>query len=254
MIRNLILYFILIPSSLIGRAETFPPFENQLINDFAKILNASQKEALTQKLIAFNDSTSTQIAIVTINSLSEFTDNPIEEFGVRLAQEMKIGQGDKDNGVLILVAKNDRKVTIQTGYGVEAVIPDGVAGSIIRNIIRPNFRNENYYKGLDEATDAIMKYTTGEFTADDFEDEDSDFPWAFFIMLIIFFGFIWLRGFKKRAYEDYTGRGYRRGSPWYWGGFGGGSGGSWGGGSRGGGGFGGFGGGGFGGGGASGSW
>lgn len=228
-----------------------PSSPPRLVNDFGGMIDANGVQELEAKLLAFNDSTSTQIAIVTVPSLGDY---PVEEYGIRLARKWKIGQKDKDNGILILLAKQERKIDIQTGYGVGQYISDIDANRIIRELMVPNFKNGDYFTGLDLATDRMILLLGGGFVADS-KNTDDQFPiWVFFlilIILIIFIRFASKNNGGNSGPQTYSGRGYRRSSPppFFGGGFGGGGfGGSSGGG------FGGFGGGGFGGGGASGDW
>jgi len=164
MIRHLFFILpVLVCSFSFGQDFPERPNPPKLVNDFANILGDREELTLEQKLVAYNDSTSTQIAVVTINSLKG---NDIGEYSFLLAEKWGIGQKGKDNGVLILVALEDRKMFIATGYGMEGVIPDALAKRIIENYMKPNFRNNNYYKGINEATSVIMGLASGEFTAD----------------------------------------------------------------------------------------
>jgi len=170
-LKQMVRFLFLILSLLVysfSFGQDFPERPNppKLVNDFANILGDGEELRLEKKLLAYNDSTSTQIAVVTINSLNG---NDIGDYSFRLAEKWEIGQKGKDNGVLMLVAMEDRKMFIATGYGLEAVIPDAFAKRIIENYMMPNFRNNNYYKGIDEATSVIMGLASGEFTADQIE-------------------------------------------------------------------------------------
>lgn len=231
--------------------EILPP-SGQWVTDRADVLTASEEQALTTRLRAYADTTSTQIIVVTLPTLGGAD---IALYTTELGQQWGVGQQDTDNGAVILVARDDRDVFIATGYGLEGAIPDAVASRIVRNILVPNFRQNRFYAGLSSAADALMQAAAGEYTADAppmaYEEEDSgDNATLIFILIIIaYFVVTGLRGGGRGG----GGRRYRsRGGPpvIIWGG--GGSGG-FGGGGFGGGGFSG-GGGGFGGGGAGGSW
>ncbi|MFD2033559.1 TPM domain-containing protein [Belliella marina] len=143
----------------------FPEIPNppKLVNDFSKTLSDSQVQTLESKLVAYNDSTSSQVTIVLVNSIGPYD---ISDYAFQLGDQWGIGRKDKDNGVLILAAMKDRKVFIATGYGMEGVIPDALAKRIVDQLIVPNFRTENYYAGLDKATDMIFKLASGEYDAD----------------------------------------------------------------------------------------
>lgn len=230
-----------------------PSASEGLVLDQTKTLTPEQESTLEQKLIAYDKSTSNQIAIVLIPSLNG---NSVEDVALGILRGWGVGgQADKDNGVVILVAKNDRKVRIEVGYGLEGAVTDYTASSIIQNTILPNFKSGDYYRGLTEAVDEIMKAAEGRYKAPEGYGKKKGLKsWQ---ILLIILG-IWIilgifgRGGRGGGYASR--RGYRGLSgPTWWGtgtGWSGGGGGGW----SGGGGFGGFGGGGGGGGGASGSW
>ena len=232
-------------------AQDFPAAPNppRLVNDFANMLTEAEAQALESKLVAFDDSTSSQIAIVTVNTINGYD---VSDYAFRLAEDWGIGQQGKNNGILILVALDDRKMFIATGYGVEASVPDVVAFRIVDRILKPNFRNEDYYQGLDEATNRLMGLISGEFEAEPEESGKSGF--MFFMILLLFIVVIIIISRRGGGKGGNRGRGggffppiVTLGNPYR-------SGSSWGDFSGGGGSFGGFGGGSFGGGGAGGSW
>lgn len=235
-------------------ARPSPP---RLVNDYINLLSPEERNRLERKLVAYNDSTSTQIAIVIERSLEG---NEIVDYTQRLSEQWGIGDKQKDNGILIYVAFDDRKLRISTGYGVEGFLTDAMSKRIIDNVISPAFREQNYYNGLDRATDIIFQLGSGEYKADS-SDEDSILP--FMLMLFLLILFIVIVANSKGGGGNDDGGYYRGGRYQGRGGSGGwvimpggggwtGGGGNWSGG--GGGGFGGFGGGSFGGGGASGGW
>ena len=127
--------------------------------DRAGLLSQSEAQALTQKLKALEDRQGSQVAIVIMPNIGGL---PIEDFSIRLVEKWKLGRAGVDDGVLILIAQEERKIRIEVGYGLEGPIPDAKANRIIENIITPNFRNGDYYAGLDEATDAIIALIDGE--------------------------------------------------------------------------------------------
>ncbi len=235
------------------------PNPPRLVNDYVQILAPVEREALEQKLVAYDDSTSTQIAIVIERSLEG---EAIFDYSYELATSWGIG-GPEDNGLLIYVAVSDRKIFIQTGYGVEGFLPDAMIDRIIKNIIVPAFRENRYYKGLNEATDVIIQLGSGEYKNENPGQKGEGFPplaaLIIIVVLIIIIYSLFNNGgdgggyYGGGRYDDYH-RG--RGGGWIFlpgGGFGGSrGGGGFGGGSSGG--FGGFGGGDFGGGGAGGEW
>ena len=235
-------------------ARPDPP---KLANDFADMLTPEQEHALEAKLVAYNDSTSSQVAVVTIQSLDGYD---ISEYALALGRKWQVGGKEFNNGVIILVSKQDRKARIEVGYGLEGAVPDITAKSIVDNAITPNFKNEDYYRGLDQATDLIIKAAAGEYKAPQgYGKKNSKGIGAGAIIFILIMLFLFSgRGGKGRGGGMMSRRGYGNiGAGWILGSLLGGSGrggGGWSGGGGGGGGFGGFGGGSFGGGGASGSW
>lgn len=234
-----------------------PKVETSLY-DYINLLTPSQKNALETKLVRYADSTSTQIVIAIISSTKG---EDISLLGAQWGQKWGIGQADEDNGILIILAKDDRHVDINTGYGIEYRITDLMAERIINRIMIPEFKAGSYYSGLDKGADAIFEALNGEFKEDRDFSEEKGFPIEPIIILIFIIIFIALSAKKNGGGGKNGGR--KSGSSLLdfiilsnmgrTGGFGGGS--SGGGSFGGGGGFGGgFGGGGFGGGGASGSW
>jgi uncharacterized protein len=220
-----------------------PPDPPKLVNDFTNTLTPQQVEALESKLYQYDDSTSNQIAVVIVPSTDGYS---IEDAALELGRNWGVGSKEFNNGVVLLVAKEDRKMTIQVGYGLEGAVPDVVAKSIIDDIITPNFKEGNYYRGIDLGTDNIIKAAEGRYKApENYGNRKKDrIPVGAIIVIIIILLIIF--GSASSGGGTYVSRG----------GFGGWSGRGWSGGgsSGGGGGFGGFGGGSFGGGGASGSW
>lgn len=247
--------FIFLFAFILGQAQDFPePMRpKRIVNDFTNLLTPQQQAALEQKLRAFNDTSSTQIAVVTVPSLNGYAPN---DYAQRLAEKWGIGQKGKDNGILLLVKpktpREKGQVAIAVGYGLEGVVPDAIASRIIRNELLPAFQEGHYYNGIDKATQVLMDLTGGEYTAEQYAKRNSDGGIAW---LLIPFGLIFILPlFFRRRHGFTTGsRGKDGFPPIFFGGFGGG-GSSFGSFSGGGGSFGGFGGGSFGGGGASGSW
>lgn len=256
-IRRVLFLLIIIFFATVLRGKDIPQRPNAAIADYISLLNASQKRSLENKLKIFNDTSSSAIVIV-IDDSTQGED--IFDYSYRLATKWGIGNKGKDNGVLMYIAFNDRKIFIQTGSGLEGALPDAVLKRIIENVITPAFRQNDYYGGLDKSVDIMMGLISGEFTADEFVKDDTEIVGTIFIIifLLIFIVIaILIYKCKKRGdcndgggYYD-KGR-YNTGGGWLIGGSG--FGGSSGGGGFGGGGFGGFSGGGFSGGGAGGGW
>jgi uncharacterized protein len=260
---KIICSFLLVMAFVAGYAQQIPSRPNppRLVNDLAGVLSSSEEQQLEQQLIAYDDSTSNQVAIVLIKTLNDY---PIEEYATRLFREWGIGNKKTNNGVLILAAMDDRKIRIEVGYGLEGAIPDITANRIIEEDLKPNFRSSDYYGGLKEAADHVIKAAAGEYKAPQgYRNRGSGKGGGIGFGAIVFI-IIMIIIFSRRGGGGGGGYMSRRGSSWL--GplilgsmLGRGSGGDWGGGGGGwsgggGGGFGGFGGGSSGGGGASGSW
>ena len=229
--------------------------KQSLVNDFANVLTPDQKQALENKLVALDDSTSTQIAVVIVPTVGSYS---ISDYNVELGRAWGVGGKQSNNGVVLLIAKEDRKLDITVGYGLEGALPDVVSKSIIDDIIVPNFKGNDYYRGIDEGTNAIIKAVKGEYHVARKKSGNGGIPAGKVIVIIIIILFLLLRsGGGNNKGGTFMSRRGARGlpGPIFWPIGGGGGGGGWGGGSSGGGGgFGGFGGGSFGGGGSSGSW
>ena len=237
-----------------------PPAGQQTsLYDYYGLLNPTQKSNLEQKLIRYSDSTSTQIVIAII-ATTEGED--VQFLGANWAHAWGIGQAKEDNGVLVLLARDDRRIAINTGYGVEEFLTDALSKRIIERIIIPEFREGDYYAGLDKGADAIFQVLSGQFTAPPKGGGGNEFPLESLLPFIIFFIIIIILASRKNRGGGGKGGGRQRGMD-IWdmiilsnmgrsssrGGWGSGGGGFGGGGFGGG-----FGGGGFGGGGASGGW
>jgi len=257
--KKLIVALFLLTTSMIGFAQDFPAKPNKLVNDYTGTLSSAQLQQLEQKLVAFDDSSSTQIAIAVLKSVGDYD---INEYTLELGRKWGVGSSGKNNGIMIVVALGDRKISIQTGYGLEGVLPDIYAKRIIENEIKPNFKAGNYYQGLDAGTDAIIKYTKGEYKNENPKRKGDAGKGggmlAIIIIIVVIIVILRRGGGSGGGGQVISGRGAADALFWSMllGGGRSSGGGGWGGGSSGGGGggFGGFGGGSFGGGGSSGSW
>lgn len=243
------------------------PEEQTSVYDYIGLLSSSEKNSLEQKLIRYSDTTSTQIVVAIIATTKG------ENIGLltpKWAHEWGIGQKKEDNGVFVLLARDDRKIWISPGYGVEDRLTAGITGEIVRNVIIPEFKKGDYYQGLNKGSDAIFQVLNGAYqgTRKSNSNGSNFVPMVVFLLLFFVFLVFIIAITKNRRGGGNNGSGgnktngtsildaiilsnmgrgsYGRSS----GGFGSSSGGSFGGGGFGGG----FGGGGFSGGGAGGSW
>jgi uncharacterized protein len=240
-------------------AGTPAPEIREYVTDQAGLMSQGEREQLSQQLWEYDQKTTNQIIVVTVPTLG---DEELIGFTEKLFQKYKPGQKDKNNGLMLLIAQQERKIRIEVGYGLEEKVPDGKAGTIIRDIIGPQFKTGNYYGGIAAGVYEIIHAISPEYTisnpvpSSQPRGGDRSLPAAFIVALIfVIFSFLGNLGRGAQNHRRRHQRGFSE--PWYWGGggFGGGSGGGFGdgGGGSGGGGFSG-GGGDFGGGGASGGW
>jgi len=220
------------------------------VTDKTETLNSSQVSSLEKKLSAFDKETSNQVVVWMVPSLEGAS---LEEKSFEIAEQNGIGQKGKNNGVLLFIAKDDRKLRIEVGYGLEGALTDALCDQIIRKEITPQFKKGNFYEGINAGVDAIMKATKGEYTAEKKSSDDGDEAVCCGLPIIVLFViiiFIFVFGLPILSSIFGWGRGRNN---WWWTGGSGGSGWSSGSSSWSGGGFSG-GGGSFGGGGSSGSW
>lgn len=245
------------------------PNPPRLVNDFANVLTQDQIDALERKLVAYDDSTSNQIAIVLLPTITDKNgeEYPVEDVGLNILRTWGVGNAKNNNGIVIVAAMQEHKLRIEVGYGLEGVIPDVTAKAIIDNDITPNFKSNDYYRGMDAAINSIMLAARGEYKAPEgYGNRGKNVGKGIgkiivgIIVLIVILSMFGGGGNRGGGYMSRRGSGWlgpfilgemlgsasRGGSGWS------GGGGGWSGG--GGGGFGGFGGGGGGGGGASGGW
>jgi uncharacterized protein len=255
MIKNILFFisffFVSVTFAQIEKELPAKPVPQKLVVDYTGTLAPDQQAALESKLITFDDSTSIQLSVVIVETTG---DRDISDYAVALGRAWGIGNKEFNNGILLLVAKNDRKIWIATGYGLEGALPDITTKSIIDNEITPNFKGSDFYRGLDEGTNAIISATKGEYKAPaDYANRKKGKRTGSGIVPIIFAIIFFILFNNRRGGGGMYNRGGRSGfgTPFFFptGGSGGHSGDS-----SGGSGFGGFGGGSFGGGGSGGSW
>ncbi|MGV8018193.1 MAG: TPM domain-containing protein [Ignavibacteria bacterium] len=240
------------------RLSDNPTSLKKYVVDETGTLTQSEINLLLKKLQDFDSETSTQIVVYMVESLNG---ESLEDVSVRIAEANKIGRKDRNNGVLLFIAKGDKKLRIEVGYGLEGVLTDAVSSKIIRNNISPYFRNNYYFEGINSGVDGIIAVAKGEYTNDKSSKKQKTDTGLMClgipIFVLIVFGLIFFSIFMSiiRRIFGWNKRFYTGGKGWGGGGFFGGGGGFFGGGGSSGG-FGGFSGGGgsFGGGGASGSW
>lgn len=143
-------------------AVDVPPL-NDRVNDYADMISPGTEQAIAAKLQALEQNESTQIAVLTVPTLDG---EPIEDFSIRVAEKWGIGQEAKDNGAILLIAREERKIRIEVGYGLEGKLTDLMAGRIIRNVITPAFKAGNFDRGVADGVTAMIGVVRGEYTAD----------------------------------------------------------------------------------------
>lgn len=266
--KTLLLILTLVLFSGLLSAQNIPDLKG-FVNDYAGVLSSSEENQISQILASLEKSTSAQVALLTVNDLQGYN---IETFSLKTAEAWGLGQKDRDNGLLLLLAMDEKKVRIEVGYGLEGDITDVKSGYIIRNIIIPEFKKGDFAEGLFKGVSAINGIITNtsdisdkelrEYETQPVSSRSSGIPLQFIVFIIIFLLSSISRGrrrghgglFNALLWGSILSSGSRhRGRGGFGGGFGGGGFGGGGGFSGGGGGFSG-GGGGFGGGGASGGW
>lgn len=182
----LFVILLVLPAALF--AQNLPSEPSGHVNDFADMLTRGEQQQLEQKLRNYRDTTTTVVAIATLQSLGGIS---IEETATTLFNKWQMWEDQKDNGVLIVVAREERQMRIEVGYGLEGAIPDIMAGRIIREILSPSFKKGNYYQGLDRATSAIIQLASGEYTEHLSENRSSEEDdTASFIIFVLFVFFV----------------------------------------------------------------
>lgn len=249
-----ILLSLILTNTFSQKSKSLPPeqqFKNY-VTDLTSTLSSSEISSLETKLSNFDKETSNQVVVYMMGTLGG---ESLEETSIEIAEKNGIGQKSKNNGVLLFIVKDDRKLRIEVGYGLEGALTDALCGQIIRKEITPYFKQGKFYEGINAGVDAIIKATKGEYTQDKKKSSDDD-SFAFTIcglpiIILVIFVFIFFSIFFSIIRRIF---GFGRRSSGFFNGWGtGSSGSSWSSGSSS---FGGFSGGGgsFGGGGASGSW
>jgi uncharacterized protein len=209
--KSLIIAFIIF--STFGLfAVTIPekPNPQRLVNDFAGILSPQEIETMENKLVDFNNRTSTQIVVVTLKTLNGEDKSMV---ATEIGQRWGVGQKNFDNGVVLLVkektAESKGEVFIAVGYGLEGTIPDATSKLIVENEILPGFRQGNYYAGIDSALNTIMKLSLGEFTAKEYDKKVSkkrNPAGALIVVVIVFFIITRLLGGANSIRKNSLGR------------------------------------------------
>ena len=161
LMRTIVAALLLIVVPVISPAQDVPPLQGR-VNDMAGLLSPGAVQHIERKLAGFEGQTGSQIVVLTVPTLQG---EEIEQFAIRVADAWKPGQKGKDNGVILIIAKAERKVRIEVGMGLQGALPDVTASRIIRDVMRPHLKAGDFDRAVDTGIEAIMSATRGEFTA-----------------------------------------------------------------------------------------
>lgn len=186
---------------ILGSLQALPPQPSppRLVNDFENLLSTAQADALESKLANYANTHQTQIAVIITNNLYGFE---IADFSTRTGTAWGIGKAGFENGIVITVAPETRDVYIAVGYGLEGIIPDITARRIVENEILPAFRSENYFQGLDNATNVLMQLAAGEFPASEYAQQEEVPPGAVFVPFILIILLVFFLSRRRRNYAS----------------------------------------------------
>ncbi len=184
-----LLGFALLAFTLLSAQPAFPELTSRVVDE-ATLFSAAQKAELESTLENHENNTSNQVVVVTLKSLDGYD---IRDYGLELGRAWGIGQKDKNNGVLLIIAPNERKVSIEVGYGLEGALPDATAKSIIDQEILPYFKEGDYFGGAKFGVDAIISAIKGEYVPYEVESSSKSFKFTDLIMPLIFL-FVFIAG------------------------------------------------------------
>lgn len=169
------------------------------VNDFAGMITSEQNQSLEKKISSFEKNTSNELSVVTISNLGGDT---IENFAVKLFQDWRIGKNKKDNGILLLISRDDRQMRIEVGYGLEGALTDAQSFWIIKNVLRPAFQAGDYYGGINGGVDNLISIIKGEFKPDTTnltKNNGLNVDSIFFLFWILWIFFVWTGSILARS-------------------------------------------------------
>lgn len=183
MYRILLISSFALFSTISGFAQVFPDQPDGYVNDYARFLNSSEVSRLQQKLANYRDTTSNVIVITTLQSLEGFT---VDDIAGQMFNKWRMWEGERQNGILILLSRQERDIRIEVGYGLEGAVPDILAGRVVREVLIPQLQSGNYFEAFDRATDILMQLAAGEYEALPPRASTSDEPNVRGFLLLIF--------------------------------------------------------------------
>lgn len=187
---------LLIPLSTSAQSELYTNRPTGFVNDYANFMNQQERAQLERTLSAYRSNTSNVIVVATLDNLGGYD---IETVAEHMLNTWRMWEGDRQNGILLLVSREERSMRIEVGYGLEGAVPDILAGRIINEILIPDFRSGRYFNGFNEATQILMQLAEGEFEGMPQRSDNApvtDFPFGLILILIIVLIFILSRGNK----------------------------------------------------------
>ncbi len=176
-------WLVLLSSVGFAGAVEIPARPEGYVTDQANLLSGQTRNQLEEFLRGYEQTTTNQVVVVTLPTLGG---EPLEEFSIRLAERWKVGQKGRDNGVIFLIVKDDHLLRIEVGYGLEGVLPDALAGQIIRQVVVPHFSRGRFEEGITAGVATIVQATQGEFKAEPQKSAGDEQFSAFFIFFLIF--------------------------------------------------------------------
>ena len=196
MLKALSGLFLLIPFTVFAYQNPGTP--TGFVNDFAGMLTAEQKQSLETKIGNFEKDTSNELSVVTIPNLDGDT---IENFAVKLFEDWRIGKSKKDNGVLLLISRDDRQMRIEVGYGLEGALTDAQSFWLIQNVLKPAFQKGDYYGGINGGVDGIISITKGEFKPDinSTGNGGMNIDSVFLLLWVSWIFFVWMGSILARS-------------------------------------------------------
>ncbi len=190
--RKLLLLISLFISVNVFGQDILPDTPRGMVNDYADMLTSSEERRLEQKLRNYRDTTTTVIVVATIESLEGYDIQPV---ATETFSKWRMWEGDRQNGVLLLISKGDQKFRIEVGYGLEGVITDAMSSRILNDVLTPNFRNGDFFLGIDRATDIMIDLAAGEFEGfPERQSSEGEFPVGVLIFIVFIILFLIRKG------------------------------------------------------------